>query len=201
MRKFLLLAAASALAVPAFAAADHAGHAPKGPTTRVELQQKLDQKFAEIDTNKDGAITKAEADAHRETMKKKWAEKRTERRAERFSAMDADKNGQISKSEYDAAGAARAQKWADARKDSEGRRGMMRHHGMGHGMKHGDMFARLDANTDGKVTKAEFSAKPLAMFDKADANKDGTVTPEERKAAWEQMRSQWKEKAAAKPAA
>src|SRR3546814_17190290 len=68
----------------------------------------------------------------------------------------------------------------------------MRGHHMGHGEMRGDMFAKLDANSDGKVTKAEFTAKPLEMFGKADANKDGTVTPEERKAAWEKMRSERK---------
>src|SRR3546814_14633446 len=64
----------------------------------------------------------------------------------------------------------------------------MRGHHMGNGEMRGDMFAKLDANSAGKVTKAEFTAKPLEMFGKADANKDGTVTPEARKAAWEKMR-------------
>ena len=210
IRKFALLAtvAAGIVALPAIALAQHEGHdGPKGPTTRAELQKTLEQKFAEIDANKDGVITKAEADAQREKMKKQWAEKRTERRDERFAAMDANKDGQISKAEFDAAHAARSQKWADARKeglreDGDGDRKFGRHGMRGH-MNGGDMFARLDANKDGKVTRAEFTAKPLAMFDRADANKDGTVTPEERKAAWEKMRSEWKAKkgATAKPAA
>ena len=197
-RKIVLLAAAAAgvLTLPAIALAQHEGHGgPKGPTTRAELLKTLDQKFAEIDANKDGAVTKAEADAYHDKMKQQWAQKRTERRDGRFAAMDANKDGQLSKAEFDA---------AHADKPGEGRHGqrMMRHH-MGHGMKRGDMFARADANHDGKLTKAEFMAKPLAMFDKADANKDGTVTPEERKAAWEKMRGEWKEKqaATAKPAA
>lgn len=142
MRKYLLLAAtAGLLAAPALAqTADHAAHSPKaGPQTRVELQQHIAQRFAALDTNKDGAVTKAEFDAHRAAMKQKWEQHKKERR--------------------------------DA------------------------FFARADTNKDGKVTLAEMSARPLAMFDKADANKDGTVTPEERRAAWQNMRAQWRAKA------
>lgn len=188
MKKILLLAAAAGmLAVPGMAIAEHHGHGQDQPMTRAQLQQKLDEKFAKIDTNKDGAITKAESDAHREAMKKEWAAKRAERHNERFTAMDTDKDGQISKAEFDAAHAARAEKWGDGKR---GDRKIMRGHHMGNGEMRGDMFAKLDANSDGKVTKAEFTAKPLEMFGKADANKDGTVTPEERKAAWEKMRSE-----------
>lgn len=206
MKKFLMLAvAAGALAVPALAGAVMMhGDGPKGPVTRAELQKKIADKFAAIDTNKDGGITKAEFDAHHEAMKKEWAEKRAKRQDERFAMMDTDKNGQISKAEYDAHNAARAEKREEWHKDrGDGRDGGHRgHHGMMMGGRMGgDHFARMDANTDGKVTLAEMSAKPLTMFDKADANKDGTVTPEERKAAWGKMREEWKEKAAAKPAA
>src|SRR3546814_9200720 len=87
-------------------------------------------------------------------MKKEWAAKRAERHNERFTAMDTDKNGQISKAEFDAAHAARAEKWGDGKR---GDRKIMRGHHMGHGEMRGDMFAKLDANSDGKVTKAERS--------------------------------------------
>src|SRR3546814_18755663 len=101
--------------------------------------------------------------------------------------MDTDKNGQISKAELDAAHAARAEKWGDGKR---GDRKIMRGHHMGHGEMRGDMFATLAANSDGKVTKAEFTAKPLDMFGKAEANKAGTVTPDKPKADWETMRSE-----------
>lgn len=209
MRKNIALLATAAVGVltlPAIALAQHEGHdgerGPKGPTTRAELQKDLAERFAAIDTNKDGVIVQAEADAHREAMKKQWAERRDKRHAEHFAAMDTNKDNQISKAEFDAFHAARAEKRADG--DRKGGAGDDRQ-GHRHGMKGhwggGDLIARADANKDGKVTLAEFSAKPLQWFDKADANKDGTVTPEERRAAWEKMRSEWKGKAAAKPGA
>lgn len=55
-------------------------------------------------------------------------------------------------------------------------------------------FTKADANNDGRVTLAEAKARPLAHFDKADANKDGTLTPEERRSAHEKMRSEWRDK-------
>jgi hypothetical protein len=60
-----------------------------------------------------------------------------------------------------------------------------------------------DANKDGAVTQAEFTAAALQRFDRLDANKDGQVTKEERQAARKAMRDQWRAKreAAQNPAA
>src|SRR3546814_8076147 len=100
MKKILLLAAAAGvLAVPGMAIAEHHGHGKDEPMTRAQLQQKLDEKFAEVDTNKDGAITKAESDARRAALKKEGAATRAERTHESFTALDNDKNGQITKAE------------------------------------------------------------------------------------------------------
>ena len=43
------------------------------------------------------------------------------------------------------------------------------------------MFARLDANKDGAITKAEFDASAKARFQAADANKDGMLSGDELK--------------------
>ena len=51
-------------------------------------------------------------------------------------------------------------------------------------------FEQMDANKDGKVTRAEMLSGATQHFDKADANKDGKVTPEERKAAFESFAEQ-----------
>ena len=81
------------------------------------------------------------------------------RLAERFDAIDANKDGQISFDELRAA------------------RGKHRHGG------HGGHFKRVDADSDGKVSRAEALAAAEAAFARADANGDGFVTPEEMKAA------------------
>jgi hypothetical protein len=49
------------------------------------------------------------------------------------------------------------------------------------------MMDMADADKDGSVSAAEFTAAGLGMFDKADTNKDGTVTSAERRAAMESM--------------
>jgi Ca2+-binding EF-hand superfamily protein len=191
MNKLMIGAGVAALlAVPALAlhgGGDH--HGAKGPTTRAELLAKVQERFVKVDADKDGAITRAEFDAHRATMKAEHEARRAQRRAEHFAELDTDKSGQLSKEEFSA---------PRSEGERHGHRGM--HHG-GWGKMHGmgmgggeGWFDRLDANKDGRVTLAEAQAVPLAMFNKADVNKDGTVTPEERKAAWEAMRGEWKAK-------
>ena len=193
MKKLIIGASVAALmAVPALAWQMGEHHGPKGPTTRAEVQAKVQERFAKADTNKDGAITQAEFDTHRTAMKAEWQAKRAEHRAQMFAKLDSDKNGQLSKAEFSAPR-------PDRGEGKGGHRGHMGGHHrmggmMGMGKMGGDWFARIDADKDGKVTLAEASAHALARFDKADANKDGTLTPEERKAAWEAMRAEWKAK-------
>jgi hypothetical protein len=47
----------------------------------------------------------------------------------------------------------------------------------------GEMFARLDANHDGKIDQADRSAHQTAMFDRLDSNHDGAVSRAEFAAA------------------
>jgi hypothetical protein len=76
--------------------------------------------------------------------------------AERFDAIDANADGQVSFDELRSS----------------------RHKARGE--KRGERFLkRLDADNDGKVSKAEALAKATERFDRADANKDGFVTAEE----------------------
>lgn len=49
--------------------------------------------------------------------------------------------------------------------------------------KAGEMFARMDANKDGKIDQADRGAKRAQMFDRLDANKDGSVSRDEFAAA------------------
>jgi Ca2+-binding EF-hand superfamily protein len=50
----------------------------------------------------------------------------------------------------------------------------------------GLVFTALDANKDGKVTKAEAQKNPMVaqMFDQADKNKDGSLSKDEFAAAF-----------------
>lgn len=81
-----------------------------GKVTLQELTTATDKRFAYLDTDKNGSITRAEVD--------EWAKKAAERRAERLMrAMDADKDGTISSGEITAAiGAA----FTKADNDSDG---------------------------------------------------------------------------------
>lgn len=72
--------------------------------------------------------------------------------AERFDAIDANRDGQVSFEEL-----------RGARHKARGER----------------FLARLDADKDGKVSKAEALAKATERFDRVDANKDGFITADE----------------------
>lgn len=159
--------------------------------TRAEAQTKAVAKFAELDVNKDGKLDRADHEARREA-----------RRTAAFDRMDADKNGQLSRAEFTAApqrgegreGAGR-EGWGNRRGGPDGpggHRGHGRHFGGGRGGPDGGFGGMADANKDGAVTQAEFTAAALQRFDRADANKDGKVTPEEHQAARQAMREQWR---------
>jgi len=176
MKRFIIGASVAALiAIPAWAMAEKNHHGMRGPEKRAEIEAKVKEHFAAIDTNKDGVITREEADAYKTA-------KRQEMRDRMFTRLDADKNGQISREEFDAS---HREGMGEGHGRGYGMRGMH-----GRGMMGGDLFTKADANSDGKVTLSEATSKALEMFDRADANKDGTVTPEERRAAWKSWMEQ-----------
>ncbi|WP_336974369.1 calcium-binding protein [Sphingobium aromaticiconvertens] len=158
-----------------------------GNLTRAELTQALTARFARMDSNGDGKVTKEER-----------AAQRTARLDARFTSLDADKNGQISKAEFtaghdrpDGKDGDQARR-GDRRGGPDGGRHMRGPGGGRMGMMGGGMGGRADADKDGTLTREEFMAGPLAMFDKADANKDGTVTAAEQQAVRATMRDGWK---------
>ncbi|MDO7835672.1 EF-hand domain-containing protein [Sphingobium sp. HBC34] len=157
-----------------------------GKISKAELTAALDARFARMDADKDGQITQKDRDAMRQ-----------QRQDARFVALDTDKNGQISKAEFAAAHQARADRRAELRgpggPDAPGRGGRF-HHGPGRGgmMGHGGFGGMGEANKDGVITKAEFTAGATAMFDRADTDKDGFVTADEMKAARQAMRGAWR---------
>jgi hypothetical protein len=73
--------------------------------------------------------------------------------------------------------------------------GMHRHH-----RGHGDPLARMDANKDGVVTRAEAIAAADARFAKADTNNDGKITQDEVQAQRDAMRARMEQRRAAQGA-
>lgn len=102
------------------------------------------------DANGDGSITRAEFEAMEQAM---------------FSRIDANKDGFATAEEFTAH---REAMKAQARQGREGR---------GRGGP-GDPL-QLDADKDGKVSAAEFAARPKPGFERLDANADGVISPEE----------------------
>ena len=185
MTKKTWIAAAASLAAIAVAGGAYAAETAAS-TTRAEAQSHAVQMFARMDQNKDGQLDPADRAARQGAM---------------FERLDANKDGAVSRAEFDA---------AHADREGPGGPGMGRHgdgpghdgdkgprmgrHGGGRGMHGMMMLGMADANKDGAVTQAEFSAAALAHFDKADANHDGSLTRAERRAAHEEMRKTMRER-------
>lgn len=201
MKTLIPVAAAVAALVTAgvaFAqAAPVAQTAPAAPTpptapvaktqTRADVQARVARMFERLDANKDGAITKQEADAAQAQFLTRAKQHMAERGAKAFDKLDTNKDGQVSREEFDAGRQAREQRQA-LRKPGEPLGGNMhRKGGMGFA---GRIFDMADANKDGRVTLPEAQQTALQHFDRADVNHDGTLTPEERRQSREQMRAQ-----------
>lgn len=201
MRKLLiggivLLASAAAIAQVAPGAPQSPGP-PMAPKvqTRAEVQAKVAEHFAKLDANRDGVITKAEADAGAQAFRGKWAERAKDRRDDRgdrmFERLDSNRDGSVSRAEWDAGHAQREQRIASHDRDGDGHRDGHMRGGM-HGISgfSGHMFEMADANKDGRVTLQEAQAAALRHFDMADANHDGQITPDERRQMHERMRAE-----------
>ena len=145
-------ACAILLVVTAAAAfAQQGGQVPRA--TYITVQ---DGEFRKMDADKDGQVTRAEAEA----FQRADAVARAGQRARAlFSQLDSDRNGQLSFSEF-----AKTQGGAP--------------------QVNGQPFiAQLDLNKDGRVSLVEHRAGKLRYFDNIDTDKDGTVTAAEMKAA------------------
>ncbi len=123
--------------------------------------------FEEMDSNKDGLISKKEFDAYQN---------------KHFKKMDANHDGKITIEEFEAAFSSMHQDHCD-----EPHHGFGQHHG--YDEQHSDSFISkrfeaADTNHDGALSREEAKSMPMVLehFDEIDTNKDGKVTLDEIKA-------------------
>lgn len=177
-----LTVAALALTGTAYAAqgpAPRDGEARRNAVTTVnDVQERAARRFQRLDANQDGRIDRTDG-----------AERRAGRLQRRFERLDTDDNGTLSRSEFVARPAV-----GQGRQGAEGRRGQgMRRFAMrgGNGQR---MIRRADADRNGFVTQAEFTAQAVQRFGRMDVDRDGRVTGRERQSARAQMRERRQER-------
>jgi hypothetical protein len=184
MRKSLTLSLIAVTAIVAGTAAlaqdnPAPGPAPRGDTTRADVEQRTTEMFGRMDLNKDGLLSDADREAARR---------------EAFDRADTDKDGSISFAEFEARRDDRREERAEGRGPGPdgsrfGDRGPDGPGFGGPGPRGDRGLARAaDTDKDGTVTQAEFTTAALARFDRADANSDGTISLEERREARQHMR-------------
>jgi Ca2+-binding EF-hand superfamily protein len=117
-------------------------------------EQMIQRLMDRLDTNHDGAVTRAEAEAAQR---------------DRFESLDSNGDGAVSSEEFMAYEPEIGRMPVDATKRAAWLQ---------------KRFKRLDRDNDGKVTEAEFLALGSRRFAAADADGDGRVTAEELRTRW-----------------
>lgn len=115
--------------------------------------------FGRADTNGDGFVSKEEFAAGRNAM---------------FAKLDANGDGAVDQAELDKAREA----WHQ-RKNQQAQADTGTQAETPKKERHGRFMARIDTNSDGKVTTQEFAAAGDQMFAKFDANGDGKLAQDE----------------------
>ena len=211
MTKLLIGAAALTIALPLMAQGmqpppvqppridmpSQAGPMDDRVQTRAEVVAKVQQHFAKMDANHDGAIAADELQMmgdHRMAMNDE-----TRRDGPMgdpgamFDRLDSNHDGSISRDEFAHGREMRVERkmvMNEAPGEAGEHRGMMKMHPMGGGAMGGHMLKMADANNDGRITLQEMTSAALQRFDRADANRNGQITKEERQAMHQQMMQQ-----------
>jgi Ca2+-binding EF-hand superfamily protein len=169
--------------------------------TREDVVKHVRELFGRLDSNRDGFISRDEADigklAMGDDLRKRFAERRAERggprpdRGAAFDRLDTNKDGMVSRQEFmSAKPRIEERRMIVLREGPGGEAGgpaKMRMHRMGVGL-HGRLFDMADANHDGKVSLQEATGAALRHFDMADANHDGKITPDEHRQMRQKIR-------------
>jgi Ca2+-binding EF-hand superfamily protein len=154
-------------------------------------------RFARMDVDRDGALTREERKAGREAVRGQRTEQRGQRLAAMISRWDANRDGGLSQAEA-------PQRWArlaafDANRDARvtveelraGRQAVAAQRRAGRtAQPQGGTRVRADANGDGLLTRAEADAQLRVRFARLDVNRDGFVTRDERRAARQARRGE-----------
>jgi Ca2+-binding EF-hand superfamily protein len=151
-----LLASISAMAL----AQDTAAAEESKPVTRIELSDRLDTDYADLDADKDGKVDAAEISARLVKSAEAEIEVIKKERDAAFAKFDTDGDGSISREEFDARAKLPTIKEPDAK----------------------PFLDRFDANKDGGISKDEFREPTMTNFEKLDKDKDGTLSIAEQKA-------------------
>lgn len=114
-----------------------------GVITRAEVKAAHDAMFIAIDTNRDGFLTREEMAAHRKAQMEKMQQRMATAPNSMFQLIDKNKDGIVTQDEWNAF-------TPPSRPDMSKKPEMTQ--------RHKDFFKKLDANNDGKITAAEFAA-------------------------------------------
>lgn len=135
----------------------------------------------QADTDNDGTVSKDEAKAYADSIKKPALDAA----AAKFAQMDKDKDGDLEMIEWRNAAAFKA---ADANKDGKvSKDEFLAYHEkmMNQGAATHDMsanFAKIDTDNDGTISSDEIEAWAHALFTAYDKNKDNSLSKDELKA-------------------
>ena len=158
MLKFLSLSSAALLLIagPALAAPDETAPAEKPARTSSSVPRGL----MRYDTNKDGAVDRAEWKAAQEA---------------RFKRLDANGDGKLTQDELFARTPALGNSILPTDRQAQ---------------RQSSYFQLLDADKDGVVTLAEFMAQADRNFARCDLNKDGRIDTAECRQALQRTRAE-----------
>jgi Ca2+-binding EF-hand superfamily protein len=160
-----------------------------GQITRLEAELAGKRLFVKLDGNDDGEITKAEAESGARTV-------RQEELSAHFKTLDTSRDGRLTleESKLPQAFFDRLDQDKDHQLTSEEFLAMPEMQGARHQFE----FERTDVNHDGKVTREEAARSTQERFDRADANKDNMITRAELEARMDEMMKSGGDKGAAR---